>query len=87
MPSGIIEMLDEVSSNSSRFSQRGKLDSILRALPEEEAEAIHHKIAEKDVHGYWIRPHAAVAKVFQDAGYPQVTKSTIERYRDRLSND
>lgn len=87
MPSAIIEMLDNVASRSSRFSQRGKIDAILRDMPLEEAEIIVKKISEKDIHGYWVRPHEGVARVFREAGHDSVTKSSVERFRSRLNDD
>lgn len=78
------EMLDDVKSKSSR-SATDKFNKIFEELPEEEAERVRQQIAEKDIRGYWIRPHAAVAQVFQNAGYSFVTKSTVERYRSKLN--
>lgn len=80
------ELLDDVASKSSR-NKVSKLILAIDQLPPEVAVRVKEQLAERDVRGLWVRPHQAVADAFNAAGFPEVSKSTIEVYRSRLSRD
>jgi hypothetical protein len=82
------ELLAPLESQSTKNPNRpGKLERIIRSLPEDLQETVRLQISERDTSGNWVRPHAAVASAFQQSGHPDVVRSTVETYRSRLPRD